>query len=1198
MSNLPIQSAVNHNDDNDEQINSINNKLSTINTRIITTPSLIKRQQNIETKIANNQAYDEIHDLRTKHSSSKKINNDNLYIKNSTQQYQSHELMQGNYYDQTRFVDIDYTSSSSSNHQSEPILIDINVEDYKKTFAPVCTSKNSNNKNRTRSPPFGDTSESIQQGIAQSAGILLELNKKQDNYHQHKTTMKNNNKSHEQAVINYFPNDDDDDNNNNNTKQRSSSSSSSSSDCSTSDSSTSNKCQDDNTQTNIPYEKLSNDEDNDDNNELIETTKKPLTESTILLNKNHSQTYGTQQSTTNIPYERSKYLPNNGYNSHGSSVTTKSSSDNSGSIRTNSGTDNDEESDEEHYNNSTLSNNQYSTTLPRTKDTSIKSLNKTHDIKYSYINEQNNYRSSRLNTTHLEQTNNNDEFHLQVPRMKQLNIDDLNGNVNKLNPITTDHNTILFPSKSSLQQSSNNQTNIPLPSSSHQNRNITEHNEQQQQQQQQHLNSSRNTTTRPNQNRGSKKRKQSQQQEIIRTELIPGHRGDRDVDELVMFIDGDSSKQRQNSTPLRPTDTNKPRLSSKLNSLNDTNSNKTSSRKKSRKSMNILQQTISTTTNNNENQTSNYVTTNEQNIQSLNFIDEDNQTKTHTIIDITNQSLINKNISTDNNNDDESHLNAVDVNSTKIINDESSIPNLFEQTHNDNNTSLKNDDIDLYNLSSIITNNLNSEIISEPFVTVKNRRRLIKERRQDNNLLTRSTHFLPPSTSSKTYDKRRISSTTKNGIIRPILRNNLPNTKVNIASITKEEINNRISSEPVRSVPPLSDEQLSSTSIVNSTNEQNIEKQQISPRLSSHSSSSSLSSLLKRQSKPPPVVFLNKSIDIELNDVSFGFELDSTTLTKSSDDNNIDTNNQLSIITTTEPDIDTSTSLSIQQIQSNDISNDSSILKSPRRFSQRNNRSPQFYSGSDIRPHQQRNYSSQSSYIDPLLLVQYNQQRLANYSQQLAYMNYLRTHYIPPQSPYVLLPTTYTTTTTTTTNEIDHDETTNSSTSEQIQEPLYVYSTPTGQFYFHPSTTKKSSIDTEQQSNSMPTVYTPTIYPSHYFYPSHTQHLIPSQTAYFQPISSSSSLIDTKSEQNNIDIDDDDGYKNSSILYHQTRQQSSSSDIMSNALQLVYSQQRRNAQTDRFNLDDLTAYLAMKWTDTVDHYEQGDNRILLVNEQE
>ncbi|CAF2735418.1 unnamed protein product [Rotaria sp. Silwood2] len=1165
MSNLPIQTAVNHNDDNDEQTNSTNNKLSTINSRI-TSPLIIKRQQNTETEIANNQAYDEIHDLQPKHFLAKKINNDNSYMKNSTRQYQSHELMQGNYYDQTRF-DNDY--SSSSNHQSEPILININVEDYKKTFAPVCTSKNSNNKNRTRSPPpFGDTSESIQQGIAQSAGILLELNKKQDNHqqqHQHKTIMKNNNKSHEQAVINYFPNDDDDNN-----KQRSSSSSSS--DCSTSDSSTSNKSQDDNTKTNIGYEKLLNEDDNDE--ELIEQTKKPLTESTTLLNKNHTQTYGTQQSTTNTPYERSKYLPNNGYNSHGSSITTKSSSDNSGSIRTNSGTDNDEESDEEPYNNSTLSNNPHSMTSSRTKDTSMKSLNKTNDIQYSYLNEQDNYQSSRSNTTRVEQISNN-EPHLQVPRMKQLHIDDLNGNVNKLNPTTTDHNTIFFPSKSSLQQSSNNQTNIS--SSSHQNRNLIERNEQQQN----HSNSSRNNIVRQNQNRGSKKRKQSQQQEIIRTELIPGHRGDRDVDELVMFIDGDSSKQRQNSTPLRPTDTNKPRLSSKINSVDDTNSNKTSSRKKSRKSINILQETISTTNddnnNNNENQTSNYVTTSEQNIQSINFIDEDNQTKTHTIIDITNQSLLNKNISTDNN--DESHLNTVDVNSTKTINDESSIPNLFEQVRS---ASLKNDDIDSYSLSSTITNNLNSEIISEPFVTVKNRRRLIKERRQDNNLLTRSTHFLPPSTSSKTHDKRRILSTTKNGIIRPIIRNNLPNAKFNSSSITKEEItNNRISSEPIRPVPPPpSDEPLPSSSIVNSTNEQTIEKQQISPRLSSHSSSSSLSSLLKRQSKLPPVIFLNKSNDIELNDVSFGFELDSTTLNKSSDDTN--TNNQ-PLSTTTEPDIDTSNTLTsplMQPIQSNDILNDSFTQKSPRKFSQRNNRSPQFYSGSDIRPHQQRNYSSQSSYIDPLLVLQYNQ-RLANYSQQLAYMNLLRQHYMSPQSQYIFLPTTYTTTTA---NESDQDETTNSTTPEQIQESLLVYSTPTGQFYFHPSTTKKSSIDTEQQSNSIPNAYTPTIYPSHYYYPSQAQHLTPSQTAYFQPISSS--LNDTKSEQNNIDLDDDDD-KNSSVLYHQARQLSSSSDIMSNALQLVYSQQRRNAQTDRFNLDDLTAYLAMKWTDTVDHYEQG-----------
>jgi hypothetical protein len=72
MSNLPLQSAVIHNDDNDEQTNSTNNILSTINSRI-TSPLIIKRQQNTETEIANNQAYDEIHDLQPKHSLTKKF---------------------------------------------------------------------------------------------------------------------------------------------------------------------------------------------------------------------------------------------------------------------------------------------------------------------------------------------------------------------------------------------------------------------------------------------------------------------------------------------------------------------------------------------------------------------------------------------------------------------------------------------------------------------------------------------------------------------------------------------------------------------------------------------------------------------------------------------------------------------------------------------------------------------------------------------------------------------------------------------------------------------------------------------------------------------------------------------------------------------------------------------------------------------
>jgi hypothetical protein len=183
--------------------------------------------------------------------------------------------------------------------------------------------------------------------------------------------MKNNNKSHERAVINYFPNEND-------TEQRSLSPSSSS-DCSTDDSSTSNKCQEDTEKTDIPYEKLLNDEDDD---EFIEQPTKLLTESSTLLNKTLSQTYGTQ-TTTN---ERGKYLAHNGYNSHGSSITTKSSSDNSGSIRTNSGTDNDEESDEEHYNNSTLANNLPSISRYSQMNDSSMNKKKSSDIRYSSKN--------------------------------------------------------------------------------------------------------------------------------------------------------------------------------------------------------------------------------------------------------------------------------------------------------------------------------------------------------------------------------------------------------------------------------------------------------------------------------------------------------------------------------------------------------------------------------------------------------------------------------------------------------------------------------------------------------------------------------------------------------------------------------------------------------------------------------------------
>ena len=149
MSNLPLQSAVNHNDDNDEQITASTNKFSTLNSRI-TSPLIIRRQQNIETETANNQAYDEIHDLQPRHSSIKKFailissfahrnplfffrtNNDHSNQCYQSKSNSSHDLMQGNYYDQTRY-DVIY----SSNHLSHPQSIHINVDEYKKVGYPT-----------------------------------------------------------------------------------------------------------------------------------------------------------------------------------------------------------------------------------------------------------------------------------------------------------------------------------------------------------------------------------------------------------------------------------------------------------------------------------------------------------------------------------------------------------------------------------------------------------------------------------------------------------------------------------------------------------------------------------------------------------------------------------------------------------------------------------------------------------------------------------------------------------------------------------------------------------------------------------------------------------------------------------------------------------------------------------------------------
>lgn len=179
--------------------------------------------------------------------------------------------------------------------------------------------------------------------------------------------------THERAALDYFPNNEESEDEDRTTRQRSESksseSSTSSSSTSTTDPQSSNKFD----STTIPYQKLC---EEDDDNETLPVQPEPKTninESTNLLSKNQSTTYGTQTNNKLATSDRARYLQNNGYNSQGSSVTTKSSSDNSGSVRTNSGSDNDEESDEEHYINSALANNSKATSnFPSVRDSSTK----------------------------------------------------------------------------------------------------------------------------------------------------------------------------------------------------------------------------------------------------------------------------------------------------------------------------------------------------------------------------------------------------------------------------------------------------------------------------------------------------------------------------------------------------------------------------------------------------------------------------------------------------------------------------------------------------------------------------------------------------------------------------------------------------------------------------------------------------------
>jgi hypothetical protein len=483
---------------------------------------------------------------------------------------------------------------------------------------------------------------------------------------------------------------------------------------------------------------------------------------------------------------------------------------------------------------------------------------------------------------------------------------------------------------------------------------------------------------------------------------------------------------------------------------------------------------------------------------------------------------------------------------------------------------------------------VNSVIISEPFVTVKHRRRSMKERRQETYHTQSLTNRFPVNQLSNSNEKRRFASTSdQHETKHSSVRTNVSTYKPNPSCVTKEELY----SNDEKNFKPLEIISSQLPTVLTQSQTGSIEQVQASPRLSSHSSTSSLSSLLKRPSKVPPVVFLNKSGNIELNDVSFGFDIDSFPICQPSNE----TMSHSSSMSTIEKESNkehAQTSSSVEHQSSEDMS--TVILPS------NSLEHPQFYSGSDIRPHQ-RTYASQamsaaSSYVDPVLLLQYNQQQYANYPQHLSCMHFPSPQYLSSQPQYVFVPNPYS-------NMSNHEDTSNRKSfdeqtvrsSDHVQESSMIYTTvpnDSNHMYIHPTTTKSSFIDTKQPYLSNSNMYTTAsaMYPSAMFYsrPSHVHpSMFPPSTAYFQPISSSSSLVDVKPDEHDIHHDN---YQQDTTVqsYHSTGQlPSTSSDIMSNALQLVYSQQRRNAQTDRFNLDDLTAYLAMKWTETVDHYEQG-----------
>jgi hypothetical protein len=183
-------------------------------------------------------------------------------------------------------------------------------------------------------------------------------------------------------------------------------------------------------------------------------------------------------------FEHSKLIANNDFDSHGSSIATKSSSENSGSARTGSGSD----SDDEHHQSSkqSISSTMKSSQFFRNKsfnnydDTPTIVLNETsenrtsqHD-RISSLPDQHSYELVKLNTTDEPPSLR------QVPRFKQPATDDPTGLHNST------HDSPPYPTQRSQQNH--------LSSSSHQNRNPERHD----QYNTNHSNSSRKSSNRRN----------------------------------------------------------------------------------------------------------------------------------------------------------------------------------------------------------------------------------------------------------------------------------------------------------------------------------------------------------------------------------------------------------------------------------------------------------------------------------------------------------------------------------------------------------------------------------------------------------------------------------------------------------------------------------------------------------------------------